>query len=109
MKPHEELTDQELDELAREVFNIPRYNKDSYGITQEFKPTHPDSNQCERYLFPKLWKDCSISINYNCHEISITLPCGFVVYELTDVEHGDFNRIKVIAALKAMEKLGGGE
>jgi len=123
-----DLTNEELDKLAAEMMewyadeagvyydkqtrkgvNFFTPNGDRFEVDR-WNPTHPDSNQAERYLFPKL-KEYEIymdveflyqqvratSIERNC-PINFILP---VKWEDPD----QINRTKVIAALAAWEKI----
>jgi hypothetical protein len=136
MKPinYTNLSDPELDRLAAEKFS----NVFQDGVGQDvvnfdgrmfevrkghfkdypmWQPTHPESNQVERYLFPKL-KDLHCFIDTHddwmeCYEIKIlTWPKmeGEVVHPILlgkagTTDQDQINRTKLIACLEAWEKL----
>ena len=88
---------------------------EGYEVVQSFyykdwNPTEPDSNQCERYLFPKLReKGCWIDITYssksfNNFTIKISLPEKWRVKSNQGKDPDQINRTKVICFLEAMEK-----
>lgn len=124
MSKFQDMKDEELDKLAAEMF--PEYHlaenvdgalclwDDDDCIVHRWHPTHPDSNQCERWLFPKLKaKGCRIDtfdsntftfqiiIHLNMQELNSNTIC-----KMSDTLDPDqINRTKVIACLEAFSKL----
>lgn len=113
MSDYHSMTNEELDRAAGEMLD---------GIYLGFDgwhPTSPASNQAERYLFPKLIeKGLKIRMFFQLDDFSAEIE------QLQEVENGpdywdewvtigygrkhnpdQINRTKVIAWLKAMEKL----
>lgn len=79
-----------------------------------FSPTHPDSNQIERFIFPKLRKllnPIAIKVIYLTEDqIEVIIQEKYLnhnwrVYKATDKGDKFFNRTKAIACLEAMDKL----
>ncbi len=113
---YQEMTDGDLDKLAAtEIMGYlwihKGWNRDGeWHIDSSWNPTHPDSNQAERYLFPKL-------IEKELNQILVTLNPwdGFMVQigpmatgPISEQTCGDIekaNRAKVIACLEAWDKL----
>lgn len=92
-----------------------RFLCDSMPV-KDWHPTDPDSNQCERYLFPKLLDRGDISINYSIDSIFYieieqftTIGDGKLdIKTLVDLETGELdeiNRAKTILCLKANDKI----
>jgi len=76
-----------------------------------WNPTHPDSNQAERYLFPALAKVNAISCRSMLGDFCVTIALigGDMVGQCCSITENEdqINRTKVIACLEAMEKLNG--
>ena len=89
-------------------------NEGCYSTYKEgwWNPTHPDSNQAERYLFPKLGDNIHIEFHWvNNHHVSIEVKkwCDKFQWMATGIysesDLNKINRTKVIACLEAWEKL----
>ena len=128
---YEEMTDDELDRLAAETFldirkallTRCRYyvsNKGAATAINNFNPTDPDSNQIERYVFPKLRQLCDIQIEYDYSPSTKNVCWRFEIckkdcnyhdwswFRWLDrglCENYELNRAILICALKAMDKL----
>ena len=116
---YESMTDQELDRLSAERFCeiegiFIHYGKEFNELMHKSKwhPTHPDSNQCERWLFPKL-HGSGLTISLYLDDLSKTKICYSVLIEKYKIfsiqiecyEFDKINRTKVIACLMAWDKL----
>lgn len=117
---YESMTDQELDKLA--AVNIAGFEwmdrlhvKDAelnYIVDgSEWHPTHPDSNQCERYLFPRLTGHSVTTTAHDdgSHSVKVQVDDFNLHYrdlcESSGAERDQLNRTKTIACLQAWEKL----
>ena len=122
---YDELENEELDNLAAEMMGWRLHDNNIWvegtqAIVKFYKdkwhPTHPDSNQCERYLFPKLESMCpnkSITIQENraggMYSITIkklSSPMISVYFDIDSLDPDQINRTKVLAFLKVMEEIG---
>ena len=118
MMDYNEMTDAELDQLSIEEILKNAYderggeviaqlpNKDGVLRPKRWNPTHPDSNQAERYLFPKLSeKGLYVVMDYLMAFVGVR---KLVFKELTIFQHWQtntgMNRAKVIACLEAWDK-----
>lgn len=105
---YSKMTDSQLNCLAWDSFGI---TADMLGDVFEWRPCHPDSNQVERYLFPKLLKDVVV-INTKHTEEEFTIWIGVGVDEDDESvevsgsckDPDQINRTKVECFLEAMEK-----
>ena len=129
---YDELENEEVDKLAAEtlmgrpIVKIGGYFDHVYDSDDEFicalkdwRPTHKDSAQCERYLFPKLWEK-NISTTIECCDVPYTGGKVWYQVRLIGIVDGkclhinaqcrkdpdQINRIKTICWLKAMEEIG---
>lgn len=95
----------------------PEYYKDAYFQYrikyggEKWRPTSIKSNQCERYLFPKLRaKNLLISFTFYTTSFHIVIHPSendnFRIMQEDD-DLNDINRTKTIAALKTLDKLEG--
>jgi hypothetical protein len=126
---YQDLPNEELDRLAAERFlskplgpTSPTYwepainggtiislTHDPYDW-DDFTPTHPDSNQAERYLFPKVFNEKTgfrIVIDYKDND-DIDLEIFYAdgdIFENWYTCENNLNRCKIIASLEAWEKL----
>jgi len=120
-----DLSDTEIDKLAAEMMGMHYYvwcgsessgkckvcgfysTQNSEHIDKNWNPTHPDLNQAERYLFPKL-RPLEITCTFGKAEgISIDVWKDGVTF-LEDIQcdkDDKINRTKVIACLEALEKI----
>lgn len=76
-------------------------------LAKEWNPTHKDSNQAERYLFPKLIeRETYINIIYGVDNYGLVMVTK-TKQRIESVSDGldQINRTKVIACLEAMEKI----
>ena len=125
MSNYQEMTDAELDKrsgyivrnfVVETISGIVLYNKDSEDILSDhltnWNPTHPDSNQAERYLFPKIIEiihgfdiEHAIPEDSACFTLVISKNDYAQVHDCEDPDK--INRTKVIACLEASEKLNG--
>lgn len=107
---YEKMTDQELDKLAAEMCGLTLGGSlfFKHGELYDWNPTHPDSNQAERYLYEKLLKSgCYPSMAYNAdftHDNVIWSTKTETLCKIR-VDQKQINRTKVIACLEAWEKL----
>lgn len=77
-------------------------------IPEKWNPTHKDSNQCERWLFPKLKGKARLDIIFNLDGTCAIEVCGRSGYMFGFVvkDPDQINRTKTICCLKAMEEIG---
>ena len=109
------LTNDELDRVSAERFGIDVTTNvvdgplfiDGDVLKFFWNPTHPDSNQCERYLFPPI-EDCHIGIvtqfRESCFNICMVFDGEDAVVQTT-TELDLINRTKTISCLMALDKL----
>jgi len=136
---YSEMTNEELDKAtlgilgwrvepdSRRPNGFYFYDKNGNLLTHfdKWNPTHPESNQCESYLFPKLRELCSQVLNDNenisfqTHTYLDDDPYYEVSFEkemednnssvttgpIVQVSGEQMNPTKVIACLEFMEKL----
>lgn len=82
----------------RHSFHSDHWKKDRWN------PTHPDNNQAERYLFPKLQSKhkCIFETRtYSPNRYQIEIGS----YSIATTDPDQINRTKVIAALEAWRKI----
>lgn len=126
---YEDMTNEELDRLSADKLGISVTTNEENGplfidgdVLQFFwNPTHPNSNQAERYLFPKLREVQNIEIQTllmgpwfcieikNRHGIDSRIIAGdhhdmLAMLETKDLDKG-MEKLKTIACLMAWEKL----
>lgn len=109
---YNEMSDAELDVLAAQTFDLKQFlygaNEVVYGY-DTWRPCHPDSNQAERYLFPKLLDVYNMKLSHDYHKDSFYIlfkknGCR-VLSGQTASEPDQINRTKVVAALEAWHRL----
>lgn len=124
---YNEMTNAELDRLSAEKFGIVKKFKaeiisDSYMWPSDntpnqvpifWNPTHPDSNQAERFLFKRLLEDVVVINTKYTEDQPLLIWIGTAID--IDDEHEEIcchtndpdkiNRTKTIACLEAWEKL----
>jgi len=104
------MPDEELDQLSTERFDIGVNNgmMACSGFQTKWNPTHPNSNQVERYLFPKIMEfknrirefEVSPLLKRICIDIDVK---GIYLTQWKNDE--DINRIKTIFCLIIFDKL----
>lgn len=112
----------ELDAVGNRVvvFKDDCFDLDADQTFDLWNPCGPDSNQCERHLFPKLREDEDVDIGtllmgpWFCVEIKkrhyiaeriLKRDFDDMLFETETKVHDEINKTKVIACLKAFEKL----
>jgi len=111
---YDSMTNEELDKAAADMVGL-----EARYVSTTWNPTDPDSNQAERYLFPKLRVEHGMTVKVTIDDWDLQIS----IYKLVgggqrnefcykQVEFKDkhdtsptINRTKVIACLKAMEKI----
>lgn len=134
---YEKLTNEELDRMSAEKFlKTKRIHKSPIlenafnvgfidnGVNKhilDWSPTHKDSNQAERYLFPKLIAmSFHVNIEFRKYEVfwinfnkkitrEVGIPNNFIDIEMNCMELDQINRTKTIACLYAFDRFNGSE
>ena len=112
--PYTQKTDDEIDVMCAKVAAIDLilnpigpgiFFHDEEGLIREWNPTSPDSAQCERYLFPKLydkgWRIHQINSGQGFRTTIKKHTQGVLVDEVGE----NLNRTRCIAALMALDAI----
>ena len=122
---YSEMSNTELDNLAAEMIlkwtrgganakgvfwwrtetGNPKLPIDGIMLSNDWKPTHPDSNQADVYLFPKFY-----GLIWRVHECKSSQGFRVTIKNhskgiLVDVIDKSLNRCRVIACLEAWDKI----
>lgn len=91
--------------FGEKTFAVNEYDEHSFDL---WNPTSPDSNQAERYLFPKVQKyvDIRISFDDDGYQIIVYEENGKKLFRNDYAKPDEINRTKVTAALMALDELG---
>ena len=124
---YEDVTNKELDRLSANRSSVRLYKHEGSGdyylwegekiSHDKWQPTDRDSNQCDRYLFPKLRHLPNADAIFSSLKIEVTYPLGQgCIVEINRLhawsrlvmacdEDDEINRTKVITVLKAWDEL----